>query len=142
MTSPALVRSGDLKRLRYFDLASMRNAEERGSWKWVYFAEDHTTDLVKIGSTDDINRRLGELKVANRNVRMRFGIRAPTYTERALHVLLAEWRDYREWFHVTDEVNALIELFADADVASGRVDPLFSADQIDLIVNMWAKELP
>jgi predicted GIY-YIG superfamily endonuclease len=74
----------------------------------IYFVRAGTTGPVKIGYTNNINRRIKNLQQGNPNKLVLLGLMTGTRdTERALHEKFAKYRLEGEWFR---PVPALLSL--------------------------------
>lgn len=77
---------------------------------FVYFARAAETDLVKIGVSADVDRRLVGLRSATGLHVCELGRVPGDYsTEAALHRLLSPHRHHGEWYRPTREVLAALE---------------------------------
>lgn len=129
MTTPALVRSGDLKR--------MELEHSRGKSGWIYFVTNAEAETVKIGFSVDLGRRMEVLQTGNHVRLMEYaGFRSAPYAERVIQRIFRDQRLHGEWFKHTDELDDMIQCFEDkADERDGGL--LTPADVVDAIDD-WA----
>lgn len=79
----------------------------------VYFIKDNIRNIIKIGMTRNLKKRINELKNAydfcglNSNLKMVACFLTTrenlVYAERYFHKLFKEYLDYREWYNISEE---------------------------------------
>ena len=75
--------------------------------KEVYLVE--SLGFLKIGSTDNLNKRMGFIKTNNPNPILLSHKKASNYDERNLHILCEKWHYRGEWFHSHPDVIKIFE---------------------------------
>lgn len=81
------------------------------SSRWVYFVGDYRRMVVKIGTTNNLKRRIGQLQTGNAGELVFMGA-IPCLREDSEHVfheLFSSDRDRGEWFGMTGELVAFIK---------------------------------
>lgn len=80
-----------------------RGHRERGDMRLVYFVRDSATWQVKIGVTNNIERRLAQLNVGPASVHLLFCVAGGETMEKTLHRRFQRARGKGEWFSLLDE---------------------------------------
>ena len=145
MTTPAIVKQSDLKRMakpyriRTVDMRLMQEQEKSGDVTWIYFMWNPVTDLYKIGRSTSPLRRCQELSsIAGVDLDLSFSFQEPPHAEKVLHRALKPWRHAHEWFKAVPEVEQLQEEFEDFDLSTGIDNPVLTASNIEFVVNELA----
>lgn len=77
----------------------------------VYFIEDESTSLIKIGFSIDVRRRIQQLAFSlNRPLILRAAVFGGRPLERRLHRAFHKGRQQGEWFTATTELRTLIDV--------------------------------
>lgn len=96
---------------------SNRSVFSKSSFGWIYFVEDKSRGLIKIGMTDDIPRRLSQLKTNYKFCGLKNDLKiialcATSYqllmVEKYFHDMFKKYHSYMEWFEIDSSV--LIEV--------------------------------
>jgi len=92
----------------------------------VYFIADTTNDVVKIGYSKDIKKRLKQLQTSNGNVLVLLGyMNGNEAEEKYTHQLFSEYKLQGEWFHlneiVIDYININNIMYCHIDRINGKV---------------------
>lgn len=125
MTSPALVRSGDLKR--------MELEHSQGKSGWIYFVTNPEAETVKIGFSVDLARRMEVLQTGNHVRLLEYaGFLSVPYAERVIQRIFRDLRLHGEWFKHTGELDDMIQCFEDKadECGDGHLTPLDVVDAI------------
>lgn len=96
----------------------------------LYFVEAPSVSLIKIGVTDDLDRRFRDLRMTSPvDLVLSLGIAGTGRQEHALHRAFARDRHHGEWFTATRELRDLIEWLRTADRRSigGKLGSLVRA---------------
>jgi len=95
---------------KFDEIPSLPDLDLRTS-EYVYFVESDTDcNLIKIGRTESLKRRLQSLQAACPvQLRVIAAIRAPAGTELLFHQMFASARVHGEWFFPTTEVLTLVK---------------------------------
>lgn len=94
----------------------------------VYFIENRTQQLLKVGVSLDVPRRLAEIqREAAGEVVLLGDIAGGFDVERVLHELFARWRVHGEWFRFADEVRCTVTHIMDRDGYDESADDVMNA---------------
>lgn len=98
----------------------------------VYFAQPEGEQRVKIGWTNDVPRRLRELrKVTRKPMHLLATVQADHKTEIAIHDMLAELSLGAEWFTYAPAIGKMIDALQALPIAKARTDAERSAEGKD-----------
>lgn len=76
----------------------------------VYFIVSRQLNLVKIGTTTDVDRRIATMQTGSPSRLELLGtILGDAETESYLHIMFAEYRAHGEWFHYSEEIQGYID---------------------------------
>lgn len=106
MTTPALVKSADLKRME-----DEYDADKTGM---IYFVTNPEASTVKVGFSSNFRRRKEVLQTGNHIELIWYsGFSSVPFAERLIHRFFKRDRILNEWFHHTIELEQLISCFED-----------------------------
>lgn len=76
----------------------------------VYFIADTVNDVVKIGYTKDVKKRLKQLQTSNSNVLVLLGyMDGNEVEERNTHLLFSKFRLEGEWFRLDSDNDVILD---------------------------------
>lgn len=83
----------------------------------IYFIHDPKTDQVKIGYSDNPDRRLKQFQTANGSPLVMLAVIPGLITEeRRLHDQFSEYREKGEWFRYEGSLEVYIDSLFDIDI--------------------------
>lgn len=98
------------ERTRFCFMCRRKLVEKETHDRWVYFVWSSEAQAIKIGVTDNVKRRLSQLKNASPfPLTVLKTVRGSEIHERFLHKKFKELRTQREWFKSTHELLEFVE---------------------------------